>query len=187
MDEREEYGLVLDFLPQGKATDRERRAVAQVIGEKYFTMLEVILKENVTLSIQQRVYIGKDDRKEIEKIKGRVSYEELTSAARSELERTVRKIVEERQEDFVRFFNKCGSISIRLHQLELLPGIGKKHMRELLEQREEKPFESFEDLQKRVALMPDPANVLTARISDELQGKSQHYIFVRPPFRKEQF
>jgi putative nucleotide binding protein len=184
MNEREEYGFVLDFLPQGKSTDRERLAVAQIVGSKYFTLLEVIPKENVTLSLQQRVYIGKETRKEIEKIRGRISYNELTSAAKSELNSTLRKVIESREEDFIRFFNKCGSISIRLHQLELLPGIGKKHMRELLEQREEKPFESFGDLQKRVTLMPDPVHVLAMRISDELQGKSQHYIFVRPPFRE---
>ena len=33
----------------------------------------------------------------------------------------------------------------RLHQIELLPGFGKKHMQEIIKQRQEKEFESFEE------------------------------------------
>ena len=39
-----------------------------------------------------------------------------------------------------------------MHMLELLPGVGKKHMWEIIEARKDKPFESFEDIKNRVKL-----------------------------------
>jgi len=115
---------------------------------------------------------------EISHIKRRIRYEDLTGFAKSELEHAVRKIVEEDEKRFVDFFNKAQPITVRLHQLELLPGIGKKHMWEILEARKEKPFESFEDLKKRVKLMPDPMKIIVRRIMQEIHGSEKHTIFV---------
>jgi putative nucleotide binding protein len=60
----------------------------------------------------------------------------------------------------------------------LLPGLGKKHMWEIVEQRKDKDFESFADIKKRVKLMPDPKKAIIKRILDELNGKEKHRIFV---------
>ena len=78
-----------------------------------------------------------------------------------------------------RFFNNAGPISTRMHQMELIPGIGKKHMWEIIETRREKPFESFEDLKERVKLIPDPKKAVIKRILDELDNKDKYKIFVR--------
>ena len=64
-----------------------------------------------------------------------------------------------------------------MHQIELLPGVGKKHMWEIIEKREEKPFESFEDIKKRVKLMPDPEKAIIKRILAEIKGQEKHRIF----------
>lgn len=180
----EDYARVIDFLPEGRAVDRLREPTAQLLGEKHFTLLEVMMKRGVACSIGQRVYIGKDIRPEVEKIKRRVDYNELTAGARNELETVAKSIVKEREAEFVNFFNKAGPISMRLHQLELLPGIGKKHLTEMLEAREKKPFESFKDIQARVPLLPDPANLIVTRVIEEMRGASKHFLFVRPPSRQ---
>jgi putative nucleotide binding protein len=65
-----------------------------------------------------------------------------------------------------------------MHQLELLPGLGKKHMWEIIEARREDPFKSFADLKARVKLMPDPEKLVAKRILQELEGMEKHYIFV---------
>jgi putative nucleotide binding protein len=65
-----------------------------------------------------------------------------------------------------------------MHQIELLPGVGKKHMWEILDERKEKPFENFEDIKKRVKLMPDPKKAIIKRILKELQGNEKHRLFV---------
>jgi len=177
----EEYAFVLDFLPYGKSADVKKEPVAQVVGESHFTLLEVVPKPGIQLDVGERIYIGKGDREKVDHIKGRVSFLDLTNAAKSELERVVKAIIEAREKDFIQFFNKCGPVTIRLHQLELLPGVGKKHMLDIISERERKPFESFKDLGERVKLLPDPRKLLMERVLEELKGTGKYYILTRPP------
>ncbi len=179
----EEYALVLDYLPKGKyGTSNE--PLAHVIGTKYFTLLEVIPAKE--LKILEKVYIGKEKRDKIRFIKRRISYDELTAAAQAELEAAVEKIVREDLQRFLDFYNNAKPITIRMHQLELLPGLGKKHLTDILEEREKKPFDSFEDIEKRVPLMPDPLKAVIKRIIEELRDPEQkHYLFVRPYKRRK--
>jgi len=179
--EMEEYARVIDFLPEGRSSEREREPTAQLLGERYFTLLEVAIKKDVKVSLGQRIYIGKDERAEVEKIKRRIEFNDLTATARNEMPLVAKQVIHDREAEFVAFFNKAGPISIRLHQLELLPGIGKKHLQEILEARDTKQFESFKDIQQRVTLLPEPANLIFTRVSEELHGDSKYYLFVRPP------
>src|SRR3989338_11574394 len=134
--EMEEHGRVIDFWPEGKSSEREREPTAQLLGEKYFTLLEVAIKKDVKLSLGQKLYIGKDERPEVEKIKRRIEFNDLTATARNEMPLVAKQIIHDREAEFVGLFNKAGPISMRLHQLELLPGIGKKHLKEILDARE---------------------------------------------------
>jgi len=177
----EEYAYVLDFLPHGRSGLRLTRragAVVQLIGELYFTLLEAATKEGVVLRPHDRVYVGKDNRKEISYIIGRIGYDELTANAKMELPAVVEKIVLAREKDFVSFFNSAQAITPRMHALELVPGIGKKYMWQIINERERKPFESFDDLQKR-ANIPNPAKLLAKRILEELTGESKYRLFTR--------
>jgi len=182
----EEYAVVIDSLPYGKSTDVRREPMAQVVGEDYFTLLEITPKLGTILNVGDRIYIGKGPRDKVDHIKTRIGYVDLTSSAREELESALKRIIKEKEPYFVSFFNKCGPINIRLHQLELLPGVGKKHMRDILEERDKKPFENLADINKRVALLPDAVKVISDRILEELTGKSKYYILTRPPFQKEE-
>jgi len=180
----EDYGLVLDYMPTGHSTSFKEEPVAQILGEKYFTLLEVVPKS--ILNLLEQVYIGKDEREKIEFIRKRIDFADLTSGAQSELENAVEKVIEIDMKRFVDFFNTSTSITLRRHQLELLPSLGKKHMLGILDEREIKLFESFEDVKKRVPLMPDPKKIVMKRILEELREKDlKHYIFVRPPKKKD--
>lgn len=183
MGTMEEYGVVLDFLPYGKSTDTKREPLAQIIGDSFFTLLEVVPKPETQLSAGERIYIGKGDRDKIDHIKGRINFLDLTSSARSGLRASIEQIIKTREQEYVNFFNRCGPITIRLHQLELLPGVGKKHMHNLMAEREKKPFESFAEMSKRVPLLPNPAHILVDRIEEELKGDSKYYVLTRPPHR----
>ena len=87
-------------------------------------------------------------------------------------------MVNEEEQRFIQFFNKAQPLSMRMHQLELLPGLGKKHMWEILEARKVKPFASFDDLKERVKLLPNPKQVVIKRILSEIEGKEKYQIFV---------
>ena len=71
-----------------------------------------------------------------------------------------------------------------MHSLELLPGVGKKHLSAILKAREEKPFESFKDISERVSLLQDPIKLLTERVILELKGESRFYMLTRPQYQK---
>lgn len=171
----EEYVYVLDYLPQGRPEDErplyKREPLVLALGERHFTLLELVPKKGVDISLHERLYIGKKERDKIEYIKRRISYNELTAAARTELPYVVEDIVRKREKEFVEFFNKATPVTTRLHALELIPGIGKKLMWEILEERNKKPFESFEDISKRIKAISDPAKLITQRIIMELEGE----------------
>ncbi len=185
MGMEEEYAWVIDFLPGGRSDQRAGEPIAQLLGEHFFTLFEVSVKPGKTLTFGQRIYIGPAEREEVERIRKRLTYDELTGTARTELSNCLGKILHYREAEFMSFFNKAGPLSVRLHQLELINGIGKRHLLQILEARETKPFENFADLHARLPLMPDPAQLLVNRILEEMQGKVQHYLFVRPPARNE--
>ena len=112
---------------------------------------------------------------------GRILYERLTETAKSELPHVVKQIIDAAPERFVEFYNTAQPMSIRTHALELLPGVGKKHMREILVARRERPFTSFDDVKARVKLLMDPKKLILNRIMNEIEGKEKHFLFVAPP------
>ncbi len=175
----EEYGRVLDYLPTGKSFSVRSEPVVQLIGESRFTLLEAIPK-SAEIKISERIYIGKGTRDKISLIKSRLAFESLTEGSKRELPTAISSIIHSEEKRFVDFFNNASSLNIRVHVLELLPGIGKKHLQAILDAREEKPFENFDDISKRVALLQDPVKLLTDRVLLELRGESRFYVLTRP-------
>lgn len=178
---REDYAIVLDYLPRGYADSFRKEPVAQAIGETYFSLLELVPREDMGLQLRERIYIGPDKREKIQFIRGRLDYNKLTVTGRNELSFIVEELIKRNEAKYIEFFNKAGPISVRQHSLELLPNIGKKHMWDIINQREKKPFESFKDVAARINLMPDPVRVIRERIIEELQGQSKYHLFIRPP------
>jgi putative nucleotide binding protein len=158
------------------------------VGAKHFTLLELTPKAGADIKIGDKVYVGKDDRDKVEFIKGRISYEDLTNTAISELEKTIDRIVVEDEKRFVEFYNTSAPITIKRHRLELLPGLGKKHMQNIVQEREKEPFKSYGDIVKRVPQVPKPARLVARRILEELSEKDiKYYLFSRPPAKKREF
>jgi len=184
-EKREENAYVLDFLLSGKSASGRSEPLAQLIGEEWFTLLEVVPKPGVILKQGEKVYIGKAERDKIALIKTRITYSELTETGKKELPLMIATIVKEREAHFVNVFNVAGPLNIREHSLELLPGIGKKHLDAILKARNEKKFESFGDITARVSLMQDPAKLITDRIIEELEGTGRFYMFTKPYVKKE--
>ncbi|MDE1827838.1 MAG: DUF655 domain-containing protein [Candidatus Micrarchaeota archaeon] len=179
-EELEEHAVVLDYLPTGKSGAAKSEPTAILLGENKFTLLEAVPKLGAILKVGERVYIGKAERDKIALIKLRLNYSELTEGARNELPKAVSQIVKGNEPKFVDVFNRAGPINIREHSLELLPGVGKKHLQGIIKAREEKPFESFADISARVSLLQDPVKLLTDRIIVELKGESRFYLLTRP-------
>ena len=182
---KEENAIVLDFLQHGYPFDTRpvhvKTSIVQAIGKDNFTILELVPKKGIFLQPNEEVYIGEAKRDKVHHINGRIEYTKLTQTAKAELKHVVAQLVRAHEKKFVEFFNKAQPLSTRMHVMELLPGVGKKHMWEIVEERRVEPFANFEDIKKRVKLMPDPEKVIQKRIMQELTGTEKHMLFVDRP------
>ena len=161
--------VVLDYLPHGLSDDGrpqyQKAPAGYALDTDDFQLYEVAFDEDERLTIGTRVVVECHP----------VEYDGLTSGAQSELEYVVSDLIEEEEERFVDFYNEAQPITLRLHQLNLLPGIGKKLRNTILDERKRKPFESFEELEERVSGLHDPAKVLADRILEELRDDDLKY------------
>jgi putative nucleotide binding protein len=178
------HAVVLDYLPHGRADDNrpqyKKQPVAYALGEADFTLFELTLAEDADVGIGDRVVVSPDtDRDRVTRVRA-VDYDDVSNGAHSELEYVVADIVETDERRFVDFYNDAQPITLRLHQLNLLPGIGKKLRNNILDERKRKPFESFEELEERVSGLHRPKEVLVERVLEELRDEDLKYkTFVR--------
>ena len=177
MAEKEEFAIILDYLPYGYPMGGRGQPVAQAIGEKTLALLELVPRRGATLAVKEKVYIGPDKRDKIYFIAGRLSREKVTETAKIQLQEFIELLVAEQEKKFVDFFNAAQAINTRLHQIELIPGFGKKHTQELLAEREKQPFTSFEDMRARLKSVPDPRKAIEKRLLEELSERQRFNLF----------
>ena len=141
--EREETGerraVVLDYLAHGLSdggrAQYDRSPAGYAMATDDFRLYRVAFDEDERLTIGTRVLIEPRADRTVVTNAQRVDYDDLSSGAQSELEYVVRDLVEEDEERFVDFYNEAQPITLRLHQLNLLPGIGKKLRNAILDER----------------------------------------------------
>ena len=101
----EDYAHILDFLPQGLPSERGFRKdpVAYALGGTEFKLFELVPKPDVIINLGETVYIGKDmdKRDKVLHVKRRVSYEELTAGAQSELPYVIVEVIKETEARYV--------------------------------------------------------------------------------------
>ena len=174
------YTYVLDFNPRGRSSTIRGKdgIIVTAIGEDRLTLLEVLGVPNSTFDVGERIYIGREGRTKVLSVLGKMDYSRISMSAQNELPGVVENIVTRNESRFVEYLNNARPLTPRIHALELIPGIGKMYMKTMLEEREIKKFESYEDLQERVGLK-DPVRHISERIIDELTGQSRMNLFVK--------
>jgi putative nucleotide binding protein len=180
----EEYAYVLDHLPRGYPEDTrpifKKDPIVQAVGDTYFTLLELVPRKGVRFSPQESIFIGRDRRDKIDHVKRRITFDVLTATARSELPFVIENLVEKAETRFVDFFNNARPLTTRMHSVELLPGIGKKLMWDILEERRKAPFTSFQDIAERTQIRA-PKEIIVKRILMELSAEDKYNLFTRKP------
>jgi putative nucleotide binding protein len=180
----ENYAYILDYLPTGRQTERgfHREPLALAVGEGELKLLELVPKPGAKLAVGDRIPLatGPGAASPIDHVRRRLGHSELTTVARTELPAALEKIVRADPARFLRFFNEAPSVSRRFHLLELLPGIGKKTMLQIVDERRRQPFTSFDDLEARLHLKA-PERLIVGRIEQEMEGVDDKYrLFVAP-------
>lgn len=192
----DDTAVVLDFLPQGNPFDKhpehKRVPVAQVVGDKYFTLFELVVPEGEHFEIGEKIYVGQDyiGKGPIKSISGPIEYNDLTTVAKENLPNILAQIIKENERTFVKIFNLAGSITLKMHVLELFPSIGKRTLNVILEERKRKPFETFEEMEQRLSLrgvkLHSIEKIIAEKIIKEMKGEERYYLFIKPKPEEEE-
>jgi putative nucleotide binding protein len=173
--EERSAAVLLDVLPNGRPDDGrpgyQKSPVAYALGESSFGLYELSLEEDADVAVSDRIDL---DGPAVSRYRG-VSFDDLTRNAAAEIEYAVEAIVDADERRFVDFYNEAEPITLRLHQLNLLPGIGKKLRNRVLDERKRGPFESFEELEDRISGLHSPREVILERIAEELREDDLKY------------
>lgn len=171
---------MLDINPRGKSIAVRGRSgiILTTIGEDRLTLLEILGAEGSTFEIGERIYIGKEGRKKVQAVLGKIIYGRISHAAKAELRQVVESIVRNNEDRFVEYLNTAQSLTPRIHALELIPGVGKTYMQTMIQEREQKKFESFDDIQERVGFK-DPILHIAQRIVEEVTGEARISLFAK--------
>jgi putative nucleotide binding protein len=182
---REDVARILDYLPYGRTPDSrsyQKQPLVQAVGETNFVLMEMTPKAGVVPAAGTRVYIGSGSRDVIDHVNRRIEFPELSNNAKLELPYQVQSIVLDNEARFLRYFNDAGPITTRMHALELLPGIGKKLMWAILNERKKGTFKGFTDLMERVKGLHNPEKLIAKRVEDELMDERIKYrVFTTVP------
>lgn len=178
----EEDAIVLEVI----TPDRNRRrgrygdsAILQVVGTSWFTLLEIIPADHNTVMLGDKIKLGKDERNQVETIIGRIAHDDLTPVGELQLDSAIETILEENSSRYVNWLNKSTPISLRLHSMHLIKGIGPKSLKVILDERKTKPFESYEEFEERTGI-GNIRGLIKQRIIDELTDPTEkHFLFTR--------
>ena len=173
--------IILDVLPHGHPEEDKpswsKTPLAQVLTPEDFVLYEVKIEKGADLNVQEKKYyedfINANQLRDVLK---KIDYEELTSTAKALLQPILEEEIMNYEEQFINFFNNSTSITPRMHALKLIPGIGNKHMWQIIEARQKQNFVTFQDISDRTSVS-NPAKQLALRIIKELQRDVKYYLF----------
>jgi len=167
--------VLLDVLPNGRPDDdrpqSRKSPVAYGLGTESFRLYELALTDEADISVSDRIDIDGPSVGRYHE----VSFDDLTRNAAAEVEYAAEDIVDADEDRFVDFYNDAGPVTLRLHQLNLLPGVGKKLRNNVLDERKRGPFESFEDVSERVSGLHRPREVIVERIVEGIREEDLKY------------
>lgn len=174
--------VILDILLHGHPEEDKpswsKTPIAQVLTFPDFVLYEVKCNRDSEIKIQEKntyeVFLIQNKLKEVLK---KIDYKDLTNTSKALIQPILEKEILNYEEEFLNFFNNSTSITPRMHSLKLLPGIGQKHMWELIEARNRQKFTTFQDITDRTSLS-HPTKQLAQRIIKELQREGiKYYLF----------
>ncbi|MFX1530203.1 MAG: DUF655 domain-containing protein [Promethearchaeota archaeon] len=173
--------VVLDLLLHGHPEEDRpswaKTPIAQVLTFPDFVLYEVKMNKNSDIKVQeQKTYEEFINEDKLGDVLKKIDYDDLTNTSKALIQPFLEKEVLKYEEEFINFFNNSTSITPRMHALKLLPGVGQKHMWEILDARERQKFVKFQDIIDRTSIS-NPAKLIAQRIIKELQRDVKYYLF----------
>jgi len=177
----EEHALVLDVRMRARsATVRGREGtMVTALGDGRFTLLEIMASDGAAPRPGQRICIGREGRDGVEAVLGRIPYAQASPAAQAELRGAVEKIVGYQEERFVEYANTAGPLTQHVHALEMMPGVTKAQAMAMVEERQERKFSSYRDIEERAGV-EGAAGRMAQMVLDEITGEARTRLFAKP-------
>ncbi len=172
---------ILDLLLHGHPEEDKpswaKTPIAQVLTFPDFVLYEVKVNKNSDIEVQeQKTYEEFLNEEKLKEVIKKIDYNDLTSTSKALILSILEKDVLKFEEEFINFFNNSTSITPRMHALKLLPGVGQKHMWEIIEARQRQKFGTFQDISDRTSISK-PTKLIAQRIIKELQRDVKYYLF----------
>ncbi len=174
--------VILDILLHGHPDEDKpswsKTPIAQVLTFPDFVLYEVKINKDADIKVQEKnTYEEFLRQNKLREVLKKIDYNGLTNTSKALIQPILEKEVLNYEAEFINFFNNSTSITPRMHALKLLPGIGQKHMWEILEERERQNFVTFQDIADRTSLS-NPPKLIAQRIIKELQREGvKYYLF----------
>jgi len=174
--------VILDILLHGHPDEDKpswsKTPIAQVLTFPDFVLYEVKINKDADIKVQEKnIYEEFLRQNKLREVLKKIDYNGLTNTSKALIQPILEKEVLNYEAEFINFFNNSTSITPRMHALKLLPGIGQKHMWEILEERERQKFVTFQDIADRTSIS-NPPKLIAQRIIKELQREGvKYYLF----------
>jgi putative nucleotide binding protein len=174
--------IILDILLHGHPEEDKpswsKTPISQVLTFPDFVLYEVKCNKESEIKVQQKgTYEEFLNQHKLREVIKKIDYKDLTSTSKALIQPILEAEVLNYEEEFINFFNNSTSITPRMHSLKLLPGVGQKHMWEIIEARNRQKFTTFQDISDRTS-MSHPAKQVAMRIIKELQREGvKYYLF----------
>jgi putative nucleotide binding protein len=174
--------IILDILLHGHPEEDKpswsKTPLAQVITFPDFVLYEVKINRDSDIKVQEKntyeEFVRQNKLKDVLK---KIDYDDLTNTSKALIQPMLEQEVMNYEEEFINFFNNSTAITPRMHALKLLPGVGQKHMWEILEARNRQKFTTFQDISDRTSIS-HPARLIAQRIIKELEREGvKYYLF----------
>ena len=172
---------ILDLLIHGHPEEDKpswaKTPIAQVLTFPDFVLYEIKVNKNSDIEVQeQKTYEEFLNEEKLKEVLKKIDHNDLTNTSKALIQPILEKEVLKYEEEFINFFNNSTSITPRMHALKLLPGVGQKHMWEILEARQRQKFGTFQDISDRTSIS-NPTKLIAQRIIKELQRDVKYYLF----------
>ena len=172
------FEITQGYLTESHSGFKKEFPTCYVVGDENYSLLKIYLKKLFIPPLIVGDHLDLDSNKEKFYLVKRISIDQIPLGTEYTLEETLTNLVKEQEQKFVKFFNEARPITVKLHQLTLIPGIGQKRMWTILDARKVKLFDSFKDFEIRAGV--DPVPMLVKRLQQELTGNERYYLFSHP-------
>ncbi|MBY9002590.1 MAG: DUF655 domain-containing protein [Candidatus Lokiarchaeota archaeon] len=174
--------IIIDLLLHGHPMEDKpswsKIPIAQVITFPDFVLYEVKMNRDSEIKVQEKgTYEEFMRHNKLRDVIKKIDYKDLTNTSKALLQQILEQEVKNFEGEFINFFNNSTSITPRMHALKLLPGVGQKHMWEILNARNRQKFTTFQDISDRTSIS-NPTKLIAQRIIKELQREGvKYYLF----------